>query len=564
MYKTGNSREQYEMLPASLDERIGKNHMVRVIDLFVEGLDLYVLGFRKSVTAATGRRPYNPGDLLKLYLYGYINRIRATRPLMRECERNIEVMWLINHLTPDFRTIADFRAFNKRSIRRAFKVFVNILRDARMLGEELTVDGTKIRASNGMKQSYTPELTAKKLAYIEEQVKQFEDYLNAMEENDRHETGQRLEIPAEEIPAKLAELKGRIAKHKGYEKRFKAGETQILTTDPECRTLHSKDGLHPAYNVQTVVETENHFITNYEVTTANTDQNQLSVMGEMVKEELKRDCVHLIADKGYDSRADIEKCVMNGIIPDVGLKYDKDERIFNLEYEKRDITQAQRESRKPEDIQACLHAGILPECYEGSNIAVEIQERSCLSCFIRHEDGTVTCPMGRQLYKHSDKKYGTKYGSQEACRTCPNRCTDSKDTKTVLIGYNSNVVPIYMYGNPKHPVQAIPQDAIISPNNHALHRKGRADKKVKLTIKRDIARQQVRKETAEHPFGTVKWYDGAYWFLCRGKEKVAAETALSYLSYNIRRAVNLTKPKDSGPPGILMLLKARKWEKTIG
>ena len=519
MYKTGTSRAQRELCPESLDERIPAKHMVRVIDAFVDGLDLHVFGFRKVVTAATGQRPYDPADLFKLYLYGYSNRIRASRPLMRECTRNIEVMWLINNLTPDFRTSADFRAFNAGPILRAFKAFVTFLRGEKLLGKEQTVDGTKIRANNSKKKSFTPELTAKKLAYIEDQTQQFERYLASMDENDKREKGTCLDIPAEQIPAKLKELKARKAKYQGYQKRFKAGETQILETDPDCRTLHSKDGLHPAYNVQTVTETQNHFITNFEVTNANTDQNQLSVMGEIVKQELKRDIVHFIADKGYDSRADIEKCLMNGIIPDVGLKYDKDERVFNLEYEERQITEELRQSTKPEAIQACLHAGVLPVCYEGTNIQVEAQSRTTLSCFIRHEDGTVTCPMGRQLFKHMDKKYGTVYGSQDACRTCPNRCTDSKDAKTVLIGYNSNCVPILMFGNPKHPVQAIPEDAKISPNNHAMSVKKRCQTKVKLTIKRDIPRQQIRKETVEHPFGTVKWYDGAYYFLCRRNEK---------------------------------------------
>lgn len=126
------------------------------------------------------------------------------------------------------------------------------------------------------------------------------------------------------------------------------------------------------------------------------------------------------------------------------------------------------------------------------------------------------------------------------------------------IGYNTDVVPIVMYGNPKYPVQQIPEDASISPNNHALNRKNRAPKRVKLTIRRDIGRQQVRKETAEHPFGTVKWYDGAHYFLCRGNEKVSAEIALSYLGYNMRRAINLTTPDDGGVPGILMLLRRKK------
>ncbi len=567
MYKAGVDRRQLVLFPTNLDAMIPAGHAVRVIDAFVDGLDMEVLGFRKCRPAKTGTPPYDPKDLYKLYLYGYINHIRTSRRLNRECRRNIEVMWLIGGLTPDFRTIADFRAFNKGALKRAFRLFVMILREEGLLGNELTVDGTKIRANNSIKKSFTPEVTQKKLEYIEAQIAQFEAYLTDMDAREAERGAMEFEIPKEGVALKLEDLKRRAGKYRAYQKRFAEGETQILETDPECRTLHSKDGLHPAYNIQTVVDTKNHFITNYETTVANTDQNQLSEMGEAAKAELHREVVHLIADKGYDSRADIEKCLMNGIIPDVGLKYDKDERVFNLDYvepENGAIAEEVKQSTKPEDIQRCLHAGVLPACYENTNIAVEVQKQEQISCFLRHADGRVTCPMGRELFKHRDLKYGVRYGRKEACRTCPHRCTESKDTKTVSIGYNTNCVPILMYGNPKFPVQQIPKDAIISPNNHALDRKKSVPQKVKLTIRKDIRRQQIRKETAEHPFGTIKWYHGAYFFLTRGKEKVSAETALSYTGYNLIRAINLTTPDNGGVPGILMRLKQRKWEKWIG
>ena len=564
MFIEGMSREQSMLCPPSLDEMIPENHMVRVIDAFVDGLNLVALGFRKSITAHTGRRPYNPADLLKLYLYGYVNRIRSSRALQRECGRNLEVMWLMNSLIPDFRTIADFRAFNARPLRRAFRAFISILRDVNLIGDELTVDGTKIRANNSIKKSFTPEITAKKLAHIENQIRQFEEYLSVVAENDTSDNATCLDIPVSKIPEKLTELKARAAKYRDFQDRFAKGETQILETDPDCRTLHSKDGLHPTYNIQTVTDTQNHFITSFETTNANTDQGLLCKMGKAVQRELKRGCVHLIADKGYESRADIEQCLMNGIIPDVGFKYDRDERVFNLPYIEREISPKVKASCAPKDIRACLHAGVLPDCYVGTNIAVELQHRSQPSCFIRHPDGSVTCPMGREFFKLRDRKNGSIYGSREACRTCPNRCTDSTDTKTVSFGYDTNVVPVLVYGSSKYPPQQIPPDARISPNNHSLCRKDHAASKVKLTIKRDIPRQQIRKETAEHPFGTIKWYDGAYYFLCRGKEKVSAEIALSYLAYDLRRAVNLTTPK-AGPgdkvPGILMLLRRRKREK---
>ena len=564
-YVEGKNRSQREALPPSLDERIRGDHPIRVVDAFVEGLDIEGLGFVHAEPAETGRMAYDPRDLLKLYLYGYMNRVRSSRRLMRECGRNIEVMWLLNSLTPDFHTISDFRKDNRKAIKEVFRAFVQILIEMKLLGgEEFSVDGTKVRAWNSIKRSYTPEVVEKKLAYIRDQMERLEAYLADMDSYDTREETLHLDLSKEQMPGKLAELRERVKKYEGYKARFAAGEKQILETDPDSRTLHSKDGLHPAYNVQSAVDTQSHLIADFEVTNANTDQNLLSVMGEKVKESLDVGNVQVIADKGYESREDIERCVMNGIVPDVGFKYDKTERVFTLDHVEAEITEAQRISTKPEDIQACLHAGELPRCYEGTNIRVEVQGLSEVSCFVRHEDGTVTCPMGRTLYKRVEKKLGIQYGSQEACRTCPNRCTDSKGAKTVLIGYNSNCVPVLMYGSSQYALQKPPQDAKISPYNHALDRKSRAKSQVKLTIRRDIAKQQIRKETAEHPFGTLKWYDGYHYFLCKGKENVAAETALSYLSYDLKRAIVLTTSEHSPVPGILMHLRAKNQGKRVG
>ena len=147
---------------------------------------------------------------------------------------------------------------------------------------------------------------------------------------------------------------------------------------------------------------------------------------------------------------------------------------------------------------------MLPECYEGNNIHVDVQGQSVLSCFIRHADGTVTCPMGQTLFKHQGKKHGTHYGSREACRSCPNRCTDAKIEKTVPIGYNSTVVPVLIYCHLRYPLQLLPKDYVITPNNHSLGRKGRAKETVRVTFKRNKARQQIRKERLS-PNSGVNW-----------------------------------------------------------
>ena len=532
------SREQTRLLPYSVEEMVEETNPVRVIHAYVDSLPMETLGFERAEPAQTGRPAYDPRDLLKLYIYGYLNRIRSSRKLMTECRRNVELFYLLNMLRPDFRTIADFRKRNRKALKEVFRDFVKACAELKLLGKEtVAIDGTKIRASNSKKKSYTPEILEKKIEYLEEQERGIEEYLEKMDKADQEEKrAPVMDIKPEDMPQKLEQIRERVAKYKGYQKRMKeTGETQILETDPECRTIHTKEGQLPAYNIQTAVDDRHHLIVSFETTNANTDQGLLDQMAEQTKEEMGVETIEVLADKGYESRQDIEKCVMHGTVPNVGYKYDKDERIFDLAYIPNEIDEQTRCSEKPEDIQKCLHAGVLPRCYEGTSVEVQLQRRSVMSCFIRHEDGRVTCPMGRELFKHNVRKHGTIYGSREACRTCPNRCTDSKNAKTVSIGHNTNIVAVRMYGNPEYPLQKLPEGFV--PHNSI----GRPQKpeRVRLILRRNPDDMQRRKELVEHPFGTIKWYDGAHYFLCRGKEMVSAEIALSFLTYNLRRAIRI-------------------------
>lgn len=532
------SREQTRFLPYSVEEMVEETNPVRVIHAYVDSLPMETLGFERAEPAQTGRPAYDPRDLLKLYIYGYLNRIRSSRKLMTECRRNVELFYLLNMLRPDFRTIADFRKRNRKALKEVFRDFVKACAELKLLGKEtVAIDGTKIRASNSKKKSYTPEILKKKIEYLEEQERGIEEYLEKMDKADQEEKRVPvMDIKPEDMPQKLEQIRERVAKYKGYQKRMKeTGETQILETDPECRTIHTKEGQLPAYNIQTAVDDRHHLIVSFETTNANTDQGLLDQMAEQTKEEMGVETIEALADKGYESRQDIEKCIMHGTVPNVGYKYDKDERIFDLAYIPNEIDEQTRCSEKPEDIQKCLHAGVLPRCYEGTSVEVQLQRRSVMSCFIRHEDGRVTCPMGRELFKHNVRKHGTIYGSREACRTCPNRCTDSKNAKTVSIGHNTNIVAVRMYGNPEYPLQKLPEGFI--PHNSI----GRPQKpeRVRLILRRNPDDMQRRKELVEHPFGTIKWYDGAHYFLCRGKEMVSAEIALSFLTYNLRRAIRI-------------------------
>ena len=347
-------------------------------------------------------------------------------------------------------------------------------------------------------------------------------------------------LTPEQVKSAIEELRARKEKYQGYLKEIdESGQTQLLLTDPEARRMHSKDGFHCCYNVQTAVDDGSHLIAEYEVTNHNTDQGLLMDVADSTKKMLGIETIEVVADKGYESREDILNCVMNGIVPNVAMKYDKKERLYTVDYAENNISEEERNSAKPEDIQKCISAGILPACYENTSVEVELQEQTALSCFTRNDDGTVTCPMGHILSKVKMRGENTIYANKDACRQCANRCTASKNHKTVSFGPNTMYVPVYMFGSSKHKLNPIPDDMPPNPYNHSLDRKDGVKKKVVLRIKEDKDKIKQRMCLSEHPFGTVKWYGGAHYLLCKGKEKATAELGLSFLAYNLRRAINM-------------------------
>lgn len=537
-YIEGQSRDQITLLPDCIDDLMGQDNPVRVIDAFVDNLDIEGMGFERPVPNSTGRPSYNPRDLLKLYIYGYMNKIRSSRKLMKECGRNIELFYLLNRLTPDFRTIADFRKDNTEALQEVFHAFVKVCMKLKLYEKELlAIDGSKIRAVNSKNNCYNAEVLEKKLANIDAHIS---EYLSKMDSADAGETDE--DAPTtEEIKAALEKLSQRKETYEGYlEKLQESGDTQLLTTDPEARRMHSKDGFHCCYNVQTAIDKGSHLIADYEVTNHNTDQGLLLQVSEKVRETLEAETLEIVADKGYESRNDIMDCVMNGIVPNVAMKYDKKERIYNIEYEEAEITDEIRCSKNPEDIQKCLHAGILPQCYEGTAISVELQGKMQKSCFTLNGDGKVTCPMGNILSRVKTKRENTIYANKDACRQCPNKCTSGKTNKTVSFGPNTNCVPVLIHGDPKYVLNKVPEGARISSFNHTLDRHDyRKPKKVVIHIREDKSKLKERMCLSEHPFGTVKWYHGAHYLLCKGKKKATAELGLSFLAYNMIRAINM-------------------------
>lgn len=537
-YIEKESREQLTLLPDCIEDYIGEDNPVRVIDAFVDSLDMQSLGFLRPTPGETGRPPYDPRDLLKLYIYGYFNRIRSSRRLMTECRRNVEIFYLLGKLTPDFRTIADFRKDNAKSIRAVFREFVRLCVKMKLYERELlAVDGSKIRAANSDDNAYNSEILNKKLERIDNHIR---EYLSHLDRQDQTEPAEE-EMTAEQVQSAIAALRERKERYEGYLRELEeTGETQLLTTDPEARRMHSKDGFHCCYNVQTAVDSGSHLIAEYEVTNHNTDQGLLTQVVTGAKENLAVEVIETVADKGYESRADILNCVMNGIIPTVALKYDKVERLFQIPYEEAVITEEMRSSTRPEDIQACVSAGVLPDCYAGSNIEVEVQRQTALSCFIRDENGVVTCPTGEILKWVQNKGANSIYANKDVCRQCPTRCVSGKWFKRVSFGPHTEIIPTWVYGTPQKPLTRIPEDASINPYNHTLDRIDYSKpKKVVVRIRMDKEKLRQRMCLSEHPFGTVKWWHGAHYVLCKGIEKASAELGLSFLAYNLRRVINL-------------------------
>jgi len=529
----------------SIEEEVSENSPARFIEVFVESLDVAGLGFTRPEPACTGRPGYAPRDLIKLYVNGYLNGIRSSRKLERKCGRNIELFYLLNRLCPDHNTIADFRKDNRKALKKVFLVFVRACRDMKLMdAETLCLDGTTIRAVNGKKRAVSAEIAKKKLEYAKAQLEAVEKYLRTLDENDLHEKKlnkpMALDLDKDRLPDP-EKLKERIAFHERCLKELAGCDRGAqLFTDPEAGMMPAKEGgMKACYNVQTAVDAQSHMIVGFDVTNNSSDQGTLNGTMENCKRELGLSSVKVIADEGYESLSDIEECLLHGTAADVGFIQDRDDRVISMEHEAADITEEEKQSTKPEDIRRCLQAGVLPECLSGGNIRIEVQELSTISCFIRHEDGRVTCPMGRELFRLRDTRYGTEYASREACRTCPNRCTDSRAAKHVNIGHNSTYVTVRKYGSSQYPLQTIPVKGISSKSPNNFGKMPRAEKRVMIFIRRDLPKQKKRQQTSEHPFGTIKHDDKAGYFLCKGKEKVTAEYAFSCLSYNMRRAVTL-------------------------
>src|SRR5246127_2845665 len=312
-YITGHDRSQLLLLPEAVDDYVGSDNPVRFIDAFVDRLALAAAGFGRVEPKVTGRPAYAPADLLKLYIYGYLNRVRSSRRLEAETHRNIEVIWLLRHLKPDFKTIADFRRDNRNAFRQVFREFVLLCRQLDLFGRELlAVDGTRIKAVNNKDRNFT---RASLNQFIKAADAKLEDYLQRLDKSDATESttgGSRVKNLAE----KIASIRQRRERHKDMLAGLdRTGESQISLTDPDSRAMAAHTHVAVGYNVQIAVDAKHKLIVEQQVTNQVVDMGLLAQTAEPAKEVLGVERIAVVADRGYFKIEDIETCEKAGIDP---------------------------------------------------------------------------------------------------------------------------------------------------------------------------------------------------------------------------------------------------------
>jgi len=459
----GHDRSQTLLLPESLDEYVGPENPVRFIDAWVDGLDLTAAGFARMTAKATGRPGYAPKDLLKLYIYGYLNRVRSSRRLEAETHRNIEVIWLLRHLKPDFKTIADFRRDNRNAFRPIFRQFVLLCRQLGLFGRELlAVDGTRIKAVNNKDRNFT---RASLTEFIKLADAKLDDYLQRLDQSDAAEGttgGSRVKHLAEKIAA-ISKRRARCEDMLAHLEQ--TGEDQISLTDPDSRAMAAHTRVAVGYNVQVAVDTEHKLIVEQQVTNQVVDMGLLTQTAEPAKEILGVEKIAVVADKGYFKIEDIEACEKAGIEPYVP-----------------------RPQRGPS-----VKAGLFRKD--------EFEYDAASDSFV--------CPAGQHLHAYSFSLLrGLKkinYTNKLACDDCAirSRCTGSRFRT----------------------VSRLENEAVLDRMQARLARRP------------DVLDR--RRESVEHPFGSIKQWMNQGAFLMRGLEKVRAEFSLTALAYNLRRVLNL-------------------------
>ena len=458
----GIDRSQSTFFPATLDDYVGDDNPVRAVDAFVEGLDLCKLGFGRAIPLEQGRPGYDPATLLKIYIYGYLNRVPSSRRLERECRRNIELVWLTGQLAPDFKTIADFRKDNGKAIGEVCRSFVALCRKLDLLSvPSVAIDGSKFKAINARDKNFTEAKMKRRLERIDESIAR---YMAQLDTADRR--GDAVpEARVVRLKDKIVKLREEIARLDAINAELmKSEDKQISLTDPDARSMATsgKDTGIVGYNVQAAVDTKNHLIVAHEVTNIGTDRHQLSNVAEQARTEMGVETLDVVADRGY---------------------YDG------------------------EEIKACEDAAITVTLPKPMTSGAKAAGRFGKQDFVYiATDDVYRCPAGERLtYRYTNVEDGKtlrRYWTS-ACKTCALKaqCTTG----------------------PERRISRWEHEAVLET--------------VQARLDHHPEKMTIRRQTAEHPFGTIKCWMGATHFLTKRLPKVATEMALNVLAYNMKRVM---------------------------
>jgi transposase len=463
-FVVGDDRSQSTLFPERLDDYLGEDNPVRAIDVLVDELDLAKLGFDGVEPEATGRPAYHPATLLKIYVYGYLNRVQSSRRLERECQRNIELVWLTGRLMPDFKTIADFRKDNGEAIRKVCREFVVLCRRLELFSEaSVAIDGSKFKAVNTRDRNFTQAKMQRRLAQIDESIAR---YLSQLDSADRQ--GEAVpEAKVNRLNEKIAALRKEIQRLNGLNTQMMQTEDkQISLTDPDARSMATSgrgSGM-VGYNVQSAVDTKHHLIVTHEVTNVGSDRSQLSRMSEQARAAIGSETIEAVADRGYYSGEEIVACEQAGVTV----------------YLPKPIT-----------------SGLLAKGRFGKQDFVYVAA-----------DDVYLCPSGEQLTYHytneEDGKTLRRYWTN-ACQGCAlkGQCTTGKERR----------------------ISRWEHEAVLEA--------------VQARLDRNPDKMRERRQTVEHPFGTIKSWMGATHFQMRTLKHVGTEMALHVLAYNMKRVMRI-------------------------
>ena len=461
-YVEGWNRSQSFLLPESVNDYVGEDNPVRIVDVFVDELNLAELGFGRATPADTGRPGYHPATLLKLYLYGYLNRVPSSRRLEREAQRNLEVLWLTGRLAPDFKTIADFRRDNGPAIQATCRHFVLLCRELRLFTESLVaIDGSKFKAVTTRDKNYTPGAIQRRVEQVKASIAR---YLAALDTADR----QQPDVPSakvERLRERLAGLRDKMRHLREMEVAVKtAPDGQISLTDPDARAMatNGKGTGLVGYNVQAAVDTRHHLIVAHEVTNIGHDRTQLVPLSALAQVATGRTRLTVLADRGYYSGQQVLTCEKAGVIAYVP---------------------------KP------LTSGAKAENRFGKQDFVYLPRQDAYRC-----------PAGARLtwrFNNVERDMTLRNYWTDACSTCAIKpqCTTGKERR----------------------IKRWEHEAVLDAMQRRLDQVPQA--------------MVLRRQTVEHPFGTIKAWMGATHFLTRTLKRVKTEMSLQVLAYNMKRVI---------------------------